>query len=152
MTIKRSLLIVFVIIILLLMSCFGKPDNNSQSIIIDKTTQEILNGVYTINPNWTTQEMSLSWGKAKVMVNSSVVIDLGDEEPYIRCEDGKYKIESVKKKSDIKYELQLLFQKNEVPLIVNLSEKNIWFEKNIFTYEYGIESLYFKIDGPEFNA
>ncbi|MBP7737017.1 MAG: SH3 domain-containing protein [Spirochaetes bacterium] len=114
-----------------------------------------LTGVWDISKGYG-EKNTFSWGKAEFVANRSIVIDLGEDEPYLLAGMmGTCKIINVLKKNN-KYSIVILFRNNKkytLDITVN-NDKTIyfhemeWFKDVKLLSFYGEKNKYFRLDGP----
>ncbi len=145
----RNILILIISIFIGFISCAEQNGNDIYYTLC---------GVWDHHPNFKKTETKYSWGKAvEVMVQGSLIIELGDKVQYIQGPIRGCPIVAAKKIGDKRYSLTIAFpDKNEYDLIINLNEndsiwfeKMDWFSKAKFIGRYGKDNPYYKISGPE---
>jgi hypothetical protein len=112
-------------------------------------------GVWELTKGWNT-ETTYSWGKAKEIVNNSIVIDLGEDRPFLYAGPmGESNILKIFKERD-KYIIKILFRNNkDYNLDISVIDENTiifhemeWFKFIPLLYRYGANFKYYKISGP----
>lgn len=150
-----SRVIKILIIILIIINCtaitsFANNFGLTKDIYVD------LCGVWDIRKMYNL-ETRYSWGKAKEIANSSVVIDLGDDKPFFFIGGmGKFLITKLSK-DEKKYYIRIKFRDNN-KYTIELSKQGDdiiifhemeWFKKiPLFGNRYGLNCKYFKLSGP----
>jgi hypothetical protein len=119
---------------------------------LTKEVYDNLCGVWTINLNWDKATKMFSWGKAEYQVNSSVIFELGDKNPYLLTDGGGklifIKIVELQKKE---YELDLKDYSNKEALIKVYANDDgtISFEDKFgYVSTPGRDKKYYKLSGP----
>jgi len=113
-------------------------------------------GVWDISMGYG-EKNSFSWGKAEYVANRSIVIDLGDDEPYLLAGMmGTCKILNVSKKNK-KYSIDILFRNNkkytlDITVVNDTTlyfHEMEWFRDVNLLPLYGEKNQYFRLDGPK---
>jgi hypothetical protein len=155
---KKIIYAMIVFSSLAVFSCYSDGGNNT----IPGMTNELylkVSGAWDWYNFQRTKKMKLSWGLADVVINESIIIDLGASPPFILTGgSGKFWIIQIESKS--KNEISL-FVKNAAHeeetgkvILHFLDNGKMWIESllpiNYFDY-YGPDSVYFKRSGPDIN-
>jgi hypothetical protein len=116
----------FIVALLLFSSTVGAfaDQSSTKSIITDDETYRMLSGVWNfINGKLYKKPMEYSWGISNVvLIDGSVVIDLGGSNPIIYAPQmGLLKIKSVKKKNESMFVLETEWIKEDGTFLGSIS-------------------------------
>jgi hypothetical protein len=143
----------FILSILLLLFQFNGDALNKFSLTND--IYQSLTGVWDLSKGYG-EKNTFSWGKAEYVANRSIVIDLGEDEPYLLAGMmGTFEILNVSIKNN-KYSIEILFRNNKKYTldITVINDKTIYFHEmewfkdvKLLSY-YGEKKKYLRLGGP----